>query len=543
LSTREDPFDRAEATSYAPDDPPIGGLVVDETEALSDAEGQIRSGKLAGKSLWAAIWILAMPVLLQQTMQACVGLFDKILAGRLPEAIRVPALDAIGIGSYIGWFIGIALAGLGIGGQAIIARAMGAGDQDLSHRALGQAITLSVLWGAIVGVALWFLVIPISHATGLTEEATRYCAQYVRIIAVSMPFSGVMMVGSMCLHGAGETAKPSAIAIGVNVVNVLASWIFSGADLSINGAAVENPFAFNWHVMGIAAGTALAFAFGAVATLYVLFRGVKDLRLELHQVRLERSLIGRIVRIGVPNFMEGISMWAVNLFILMFIGIIAEQAAAGPKAAAGLQGAHIISVQWEAFSFMPGFAIGTAAGALAGQYLGARNPRMARKAVLVCTAVAMVFMGLLGVVFMVGGEWLTSIVSSEPVHMENTPRLLFICGTVQVFFAITMVVRQGLRGVGDTKWTFIITTVSSYGVRLPAAYILGVVMGLGLTGIWLALSGEFVVRAILFSARFFRGSKSEGAIDPRKAVRRTPIPPASRPFSVPMYFTPAGGLC
>lgn len=236
-------------------------------------------------------------------------------------------------------------------------------------------------------------------------------------------------------------------------------------------------------------------------TLYVLTRGVKDLKLHRHQMRPDKSMIRRIAWIGVPNFMEGISMWAVNLIVLMFIGMIAVKTQAGE----GLQGVHIIAVQWESFSFLPGFAIGTAAGALAGQYLGAGNPRMAQRAVLACMGLAVVIMGSLGLMFMFCGEWLTAIVSDKEIHLLHTPRLLFICGTMQIFFAITMVIRQGLRGVGDTRWTFVITTVSSYAVRMPAAYILGVMMGFGIEGIWYALCGEFVVRAGMFSARFFHG--------------------------------------
>jgi Na+-driven multidrug efflux pump len=83
--------------------------------------------------------------------------------------------------------------------------------------------------------------------------------------------------------------------------------------------------------------------------------------------------------------------------------------------------------------------------------------------------------------------------------------LLFVCGLVRVLFAITMVIRQGLRGVGDTMWTLIITSVSSYGVRLPLAWLLGVQLGYGLTGIWIGLCGELVVRALLFSSRFVHG--------------------------------------
>lgn len=212
----------------------------------------------------------------------------------------------------------------------------------------------------------------------------------------------------------------------------------------------------------------------------------------------------RITRLGVPNFFEGLAMWGVNLFVLIFIGQIAKRAV-DDGGGEGLQGAHIIAVQWEALSFLPGFAMGTAAGALAGQYLGAGNPRMAQRAVIACTGVACAIMGLFGVLFMTQGAWLTSIISSEPIHLEHAPRLLFIAGVIQVFFAIAMVVRQGLRGAGDAIWPFVITSVSSYAVRLPAAWLLGVYLGLGIEGIWLALCGELVIRSAMFSARFLHG--------------------------------------
>ena len=114
-------------------------------------------------------------------------------------------------------------------------------------------------------------------------------------------------------------------------------------------------------------------------------------------------------------------------------------------------------------------------------------------------------MGGLGLVFIFGGSLLTRIISDQEVHLDETPALLLICGLVQAFFAVTMVIRQGLRGVGDTRWTFLITTVASFGVRLPATWLLGVTLGMGLRGIWLALCGEIVLRAGLFAWRFYHG--------------------------------------
>jgi putative MATE family efflux protein len=478
---------------------------IDQVDAPAGEEGTIQSGKLAGRSMWSAIWILALPVLIQQTMAAFIGLVDTIYAGRLPQDIVVPALDAISIGSYVTWFMSIAMAGLGIGGQALIARAMGAGDHEQSHRALGHAVVLSVAWGAFVGLALWFGAWPLAVICRLTGDAASLLVAYVQIIAYAMPLAGLMLVGSMCLHGAGETTLPSLIAVGANIVNVFVSWALSGVDLSFGDWMFVNPFSFDLHLHGIAAGTSISYFFGAVMTVWVLRRGVKDLRLKTRDLALDRPMSKRIIRVGLPGFLDSVTMWSANLLVLLVIGMVAAAEAVDNVPKQGLQGAHLIAIRWEAFSFLPGFAIGTAAGALAGQYLGARNPRMAQRSILACIGLGSAIMGALGLVFIFGADLLTRIISAEPIHRAEAPDLLVICGTVQVFFAITMVLRQGLRGVGDTRWSFLITSGASYGIRLPAAWLLGVSLGLGLKGVWLALCGEIVLRAGLFSWRFFHG--------------------------------------
>ncbi|MHC4304114.1 MAG: MATE family efflux transporter [Planctomycetota bacterium] len=468
-------------------------------------EGPIRSGKLAGRSMWSAIWVLSLPVLLQQTMAAFIGLVDMIYAGQLPPDIVVESLDAISIGAYVGWFVSIAMTGLGIGAQALIARAMGAGDRQQSHRALGNAVVLSVAWGFFVGLVLLVAAAPLAVICRLTGETADLLVAYVQIIAYAMPFAALMLVGSMCLHGAGETTVPSLIAIGANVVNVFASWVLSGVDISFGSWTLMNPFSFDLHLHGIAGGTAISYFIGAVLTLWALRRGVKDLRLERRDLSVERSMATRIFRVGIPGFFDSIMMWLANLLVLVVIGLVAAAEAVDGVPRQGLQGAHLIAVRWESFSFLPGFAIGTAAGALAGQYLGAGSPAMARRAIRACIGLGCVVMGAMGLGFVLGADALTRVISSEPIHLEQAPALLVIGGSVQVFFAISMVIRQGLRGVGDTRWSFIITTGASFGIRLPAAWVLGVWAGLGLKGVWLGLCGEIVLRAGFFAWRFLHG--------------------------------------
>ncbi|MHC5045356.1 MAG: MATE family efflux transporter, partial [Planctomycetota bacterium] len=227
------------------------------------------------------------------------------------------------IGAYVGWFVSIAMTGLGIGAQALIARAMGAGDRQQSHRALGNAVVLSVAWGFFVGLVLLVAAAPLAVICRLTGETADLLVAYVQIIAYAMPFAALMLVGSMCLHGAGETTVPSLIAIGANVVNVFASWVLSGVDISFGSWTLMNPFSFDLHLHGIAGGTAISYFIGAVLTLWALRRGVKDLRLERRDLSVERSMATRIFRVGIPGFFDSIMMWLANLLVLVVIGLVA----------------------------------------------------------------------------------------------------------------------------------------------------------------------------------------------------------------------------
>jgi Na+-driven multidrug efflux pump len=159
-------------SAASPEDPMSATAVAIEQEALPDDEAIIKAGRLAGKSMSQAIWILALPVLLQQTMAAGVGFVDKLLAGNLPTEIARPAMDGVGIGSFVGWFIGIAMTGLGVGGQAIIARGMGSGDLRESQSALRQSMILSISWGALVGVLMILLAESLARYSNLSPQAT-----------------------------------------------------------------------------------------------------------------------------------------------------------------------------------------------------------------------------------------------------------------------------------------------------------------------------------------------------------------------------------
>src|SRR5690606_19359427 len=134
-------------------------------------------------------------------------------------------------------------------------------------------------------------------------------------------------------------------------------------------------------------------------------------------------------------------------------------------------GAHIVAIRIEAFSFLPGFAMSLAAATLAGQYLGARNPRLARIAVQRTTAISAALMGACGLAFVLFGKQITSLLTQEQIHLDMVPRLLVICGLVQVPFAMSIIYRSALRGAGDTSVVMWLTWISTYALRMPLAWI------------------------------------------------------------------------
>lgn len=462
----------------------------------------IRSGKLAGRSLYSAIWIIALPVLLGQCANAMVSLVDKIFAGFLPAELVKPALDGLGLAGYVTWFISISMMAIGVGGMAIIARAVGAGQRELAERTLAQCGLLSIVWGTVVGAALWITCPAMARIAHLSPDATADCVSYIRILAAGLPATAYLLVSMSCLQGAGETARPFLILVIVNIINVIASWAYSGVEIAVAGSIIYNPVGINANVQGIAFGTITAQACGAVLMHLLMRHGIADLRFHLAFMRFDRDLFRRIVRIGGPGFIDGLGIWLGQLFaVLWVLGAIVERSDLDE----GMIGAHEIAIQWESFSFLPGYAMGVAAGALAGQYLGAGNPKMARRAIRACLYVAMAIMGLAGLVFILAGDQLTLLISRDPVHLELAPKALFIGGFVQVFFAMSMVLRGALSGAGDTRMSMILAWTSTYGVRLPASWILGYVLGYGFVGVWIALSGELVVRGLLYFARYLHG--------------------------------------
>lgn len=501
-------------------------------DGLTD-DGRFRSGRLAGLGMGAAIWALSWPVMIESFLNSLVGLTDTVLAAGLGLA----EADAIAGASYIMWFIGLVIMAVGVGATALISRAIGAGRKAAARTVLGQSILVGLLVGLLTAVSVLVLAEPVANVLQMTDAAAAAFITYMQVIALGVPGASMLFILTACARGAGDSRRPLYAMIARNIVNIIVSFLLSGVDISrtviqdgepVVRTIIENPASFDLGILGIAIGTVAADVVGAAILLVMAIRGTWGIKILKRRLKPHWITIRRLFRLGWPNFLETSGMWFGNFVLIVLVGVLSAAALAAGETS-GLLGSHMIAIRIEAMSFLPGFAMGIAAATLAGQYLGARRPDMARRAILRCAYIASVIMLAFGVAFITIPRAMVSVLSTQPEHLETTPTLLFICGWIQIPFAIGIVFRTAMRGAGDVKMVMGMTWISTYLIRLPLAFLLSgadLVLGggegaepwlaimnpmpddffiHGLWGMWIGMCADQVLRGLIFAARFFHG--------------------------------------
>jgi len=312
--------------------------------------------------------------------------------------------------------------------------------------------------------------------------------RYLGVLGISGPFSGAMFAVNAALRGAGDTRTPFLAMVVVNLVNMGLSWALVFAPAPWGG----------YGVAGIAAGTVGGWVAGLLTTVVLLGRG-RDAGLHWARASLRPhwETMVRILRVGAPQALEIAGMWLIHAFGIRIIAGLRDE---------GALGAHILAIRVESMSFLPGFAIATAAATLAGQYLGAGSKPMAERAVRVCWALAVGLMSLMGVFFVLARYQLVGwMAPGSALHVNLAAPLLVVCALAQPFFATCIVLKTAMRGAGATgtvmRWSF----ASMLFYRVGVLWALSQVGSITLTGVWIVLSVDLFTQALVFTWLHYRG--------------------------------------
>jgi putative MATE family efflux protein len=453
--------------------------------------------------IWRAVLALALPALAQQYLYLLVRLSDQYLADnfRLPDPAQRPVyLSALTTAGYLYWFVSSYTVIVSVGATALVARFVGAGDWALARRATGQAILLGFVFGALGSVAGLLGLPLLVELLQLRGDAARYCSDFLTPLAALLAFQIAESACVACLAGAGDTRTGLKVLGLVAVLNVPLAWALCF------GVGPWGGLGF----VGIALGTGLSHVVGCVVLLVILARGRSGLKLTWADLAPDSGLIRRLLRVSVPAAVDSLSVAACQLWFLSLVNRLGNTAAA----------AHGIALQWEALGYLAGAAFGTAAMALVGQNLGARDPARAARSGWVAFRIGAAVMGVMGVCFAVFAVPMFRLFCHEPgtqpVIDAGVPMLRLIALAMPAL-ASQIIFTAALRGAGDTRVPVLISWFGFLGVRIPLAYVLafpavdlgrlGVVPGwnLGLLGAWIAMCVDIWVRGTFFALRFAGG--------------------------------------
>ncbi|MBI3761022.1 MAG: MATE family efflux transporter [Chloroflexi bacterium] len=453
---------------------------------------------------------LAWPSVLEQTLLTMVGLVDTYIVGHL----GAQAIAGVGLGGQVLNLSTALFSAVGVGATALVARSIGARDEKEANALAEQSVLIGLALGAIVSALVFAFAAPIIRALGAEEEVVRLGSTWLRIVAPSFIFIGLVLVGGAILRGAGDMRASLWVMTLVNIVNITLA-------LSLTRGFFGLP---KLGVVGTGIGASAGQIAGGILILAMLLRGRAGIRLarglrathlrELRSraggarrgnagaiaaisslLRPDLTRIRRVLSVGLP---AGAEQMLLQLALLNMAGIVTRF---GTEAYA----AHQITIRLSSLSYLPGWGFSVAATTLVGQELGARRPDRARSVVKTSWALALAVMTILGgLIFAFDGAILRLFTDDAAVIAAGIP-VLRISALAQPLLATAFVFSGALRGAGDTRATMVITIASIWGLRLVLAYLLGIVFGLGLIGAWLAFSADFGSRALFFWLRFRAG--------------------------------------
>ena len=394
------------------------------------------SGPLAGKIL-----LFALPLMASSVLQLLFNAADVIVVGRF---VGKEALAAVGSNtSLINLLINI-LVGLSVGTNVVIARDIGAGRHEQVNRSIHTCITLSLLSGVfmlVFGVVMARqLLVWMSSPTDVIDLAT----VYLRIYFLGMPANLFYNFGAAILRAQGDTQRPLYFLTAAGVVNVVLNLFFV--------------LVCNLAVAGVALATIISQYISAALVLRCLLKEEGALKVDLKKLGLERSVVARIMQVGLPAGFQGVIFSLSNVVIQSSLNSFDDSVlVAGSSAAANIE--NFVYVSMDSFY--------QAAITFVGQNYGAGLCDRVDKVARQCIAFAVITGVVLGNLAYLFGTPLAGIYApGEPdVVRQAVTRLLyvscpyFLCGIMDTLVGV-------LRGLGSSVIPMIVSLVGACGLRL-----------------------------------------------------------------------------
>jgi putative MATE family efflux protein len=450
-------------------------------------------GVASAPSAVAEVLRLTGPAVLTSLMQTMAFLADRIMLARHSEV----SLGSMQISGSIMWSVFSVFFGAMVGTIALIARRVGAGELERARVVARTALRLAGIIGLVVGLAGSLTADLIAQAMAPNEPAiASTAADYMRIGFLFFPAAFVSTAGALILNGSGDTKSTFWIGTLANLVNIGANYLL------IYGAVIGPLEIPELGATGAALATALSYLIQCALILWVLQREHCPVRVERlfgpshpgeYGARLE------LLRISSPAVAERM---VIHVGYIAFAGLVTSLGATA-------MASHQALLTLESICFLGAEGFGIAAATVVGQFLGRRDTDgSTRGGGFAAIACALALSGC-GLAIWVSASWTLPVFvapgeSGESLIAISMLTLPFLV-LAQPMMALAVVLGHGLRGAGDTRSPLLAAVIGGLLVRVTGAWLLAIVLGLGLPGIWIATALDWTVRTAILGVVFKRG--------------------------------------
>ncbi|MFS1513721.1 MATE family efflux transporter [Chengkuizengella sp. SCS-71B] len=423
------------------------------------------------------ILVLALPAVIENFFQTILGFVDTLFVSKLGliEVAAVGVTNAI-LAIYFAVFMA-----LGVATNVFVAKNIGAGNKNKASQIGQQAIILSIFAGVLFGLISLFFAEPLLKLMGVEKDVLAHAMTYFRIVAIPSILISLMFVLSSILRGTGDTKTPMKVSIMANLLNILLDYILIFGFFFIP----------SFGLAGAAWATVLSRLIGVIGLSMYMFKS-KSIQIVKENWKIDKQSQLNLMRLGTPAAGERLVM---RVGQVLYFGMIV---AIGTNTFA----AHQIAGNIEIFSYMIGYGFATAATTLVGQKLGENDYDGAKKYANMSMILGATCMTIFGILLFFLGNWAASFFTSDIVVMQQIALALKIDAFIQPVLAIVLILTGIYQGGENTKFPMYITAIGIWLIRTIGVYFLGIYLGWGIAGIWIAIGLDNLFRAICLWIRY-----------------------------------------
>lgn len=431
-----------------------------------------------------AIFLLAVPMILELSLESVFAIVDIYFVGHLPNAdVAVATVGLTEAVISLVYTLGI---GLSVGATAIVARRVGEKDLEAASKSGAQAILVSFLVSLVVAMLGVYFAADILALMGAQPEVISEGTPFAQIIFASSPAIILLFLINGVFRGAGDAAMAMRSLWIASLINIfLCPMLIYGygpfPELGLTGAAIA---------------TAIGRTVGVLYQCYHLFLKSRTIKIYKQYFKPNFEIIKSLLNIATPamfQFFIQSGSWIVLTYLVSITG--------STDASAGYQ----IAIRNVVFFILPAWGLSNAAATLVGQNLGAKQPDRAQESVLLTTKYNVIFMSLVTLLFVFFSDFIIGLYTTNAVILAYGSKALQIIGLGYIFYGIGMVMIQALNGAGDTKTPTWINIICFWMIQIPLAWLLAVYFELGPLGAFIAIPSAETVLALLAFYYFKKG--------------------------------------